>query len=109
MKSIMGHYKQDEADGVWRQWDQDGQQTREKTFDAEAAAQAREESSIDLFAGEDSDAGESIDLELAEDGAMASMLDEGEEEPDSDEDSNGRHFACRNGKRRVAFARRWSG
>ena len=87
MKSIMGHYKQDEADGVWRQWDPDGKQTREKTFDGEAAAQAREESSIDLFAGEDSDAGESIDLELAEDGAMASMLDEGEEEPDSDQDS----------------------
>ena len=87
MKSIMGHYKQDEADGVWRQWDQDGQQTREKTFDAEAALQDLEESSIDLFAGEDSDAGESIDLELAEDGAMASMLDDGEEEPDADEDS----------------------
>ena len=87
MKSIMGHYKQDEADGVWRQWDQDGQQTREKTFDADAALQDFEESSIDLFAGEDSDDDESIDLELAEDGAMESMLDDGEEETDSDEDS----------------------
>jgi antitoxin component YwqK of YwqJK toxin-antitoxin module len=80
MKSIMGQYKEDEADGLWRQWDQDGQQTREKTFDAAAAAQARGQSSIDLFAGED--AGEAIDFEMAEDGSVQSMIDEGDAESD---------------------------
>ena len=87
MKSIMGHYRQDQADGVWRQWDQDGQQTREKTFDADDALQDLEESSIDLFAGEDDDAGESIDLEVVEDGSIGSMLDEGDAESDANEDT----------------------
>ena len=86
MKSIMGQYKEDEADGMWRQWDQDGKQTREKTFDAAATAQAREDSSIDLFAGEDTDIGESIDFEMAEDGSMKSMLDDGDADSDSNEE-----------------------
>lgn len=84
MKSIMGQYKQDEADGLWRQWDQDGTQTREKTFDADAAV----ESSIDLFANEDADSGKPIDYEMAEDGSMKSMLDVGDIESGSKGDSD---------------------
>ena len=71
MKSIVGQYKDDDADGVWRQWDPGGTQTREKTFDA--VAEAREKNSMGLFAGED--VGESIDFKMAEDGSMESMID----------------------------------
>ena len=90
MKSIMGKYKDDEPDGLWRQWNGDGQQSLEKTFDADAAAEANNDSSIDLFGGEDADVGESIEFESAEDGSIESMLDRGEGsrdlEPDSHED-----------------------
>lgn len=86
MKSIMGQYKEDEPDGLWRQWDENGQQTREKTFDADAEAQAREERSIDLFAGEDTDVGKSIEFEMADDGSMNSTLDDGDTESDSNDD-----------------------
>jgi len=84
MKSIMGQYKDDHADGLWRQWDEDGVRTREKNFDAEAAAEA----SIDLFGGKDTDVGESIDLESAEDGSMQSMLNDRDVDADLDEDGS---------------------
>jgi len=84
MKSIMGQYKEDDADGLWRQWDQDGKQTREKTFDAAVEALAREESSINLFSREDTD--ESTDYEMAEDGSMKSMIDDGDTDPKPDEE-----------------------
>ncbi len=82
MKSIMGQYKEDQADGLWRQWDENGTQTREKTFDADAET----ESSIDLFGREDDELGESINIESAEEGSMESMLDNGDDGLDSTED-----------------------
>jgi len=81
MKSIMGQYKDDQADGLWRQWDEDGTQTREKDFDAAAEAEA----SIDLFGQEDEGVGESINslgTETLEDILPAEM--EGEELPSPD-------------------------
>lgn len=82
MKSIMGQYKDDQADGLWRQWDEDGTQTREKDFDAAAEAEA----SIDLFGQEDEGVGESINIDWAEDGSMKSMLSEGDEGSSANED-----------------------
>jgi len=92
MKSIMGQYKEDEPDGVWRQWDLDGKLTREKTFDGDAAAESSlddgsDDSSIDLFGNEAADAGESIGLEFAEDGSMDEMLDRGDSKSDSNKSS----------------------
>jgi antitoxin component YwqK of YwqJK toxin-antitoxin module len=79
MKSIVGQYKDDQPDGLWRQWDENGVQTREKTFDADAA-------SIDLFGAEDADVGESIDFDSGEDGSMQSMLDDNDATSESNED-----------------------
>ena len=35
MKSTVGSYDSDQPAGIWRQWDKNGQQAREKDFDAE--------------------------------------------------------------------------
>ncbi len=98
MKSIMGQYKNDEPDGEWREWDEDGKQVREKTFDADAE-KGFDDDSVSLFR-DDVDRGESIDIQSSddavtdatdggEDGSMESMInDNSDPAPDPAPDSN---------------------
>ncbi len=86
MKSIVGQYRNDQPDGLWKEWDEHGRQLRQKPFDADAPAEKpgtgldeESERSISLFGDRDVDVDSSIDIESPGDGSIDSMMGDGED------------------------------